>query len=195
MTVINANDYVAPDDDDGVHHDDVMKHAPCRPWQMLAPQEALHALEEGLLPQPLLNDLARIFDKCGEKNTQSLVPRLHACMCKCGLEADQGNYLVSKLVESGRMTDAQQVFDNLTNRNERSWNLLISGYIKCGKPQLAFSLYEKMQKDDTVHPKEHTFMALLKACAKSKDLEKAFKVHVELDRTGLLSTNVFVGSA
>ncbi|KAI5068599.1 hypothetical protein GOP47_0016944 [Adiantum capillus-veneris] len=72
--------------------------------------------------------------RCRTSKDQSSAQRLHACLRNIGLEehALLGNHLVLTLVEVGSMHDAQQVFDGLAHRNERSWNSLMVGYTKCG---------------------------------------------------------------
>ncbi|KAH7420504.1 hypothetical protein KP509_13G010300 [Ceratopteris richardii] len=73
--------------------------------------------------------------------------------------------------------------------------MLIKAYAKSGMSFHAFSVYKKMQEDSSFHPAESTYTALLKLCTKSKNLEVGLRIHGELDRRGLLSKNVFLGSA
>ncbi|KAH7277334.1 hypothetical protein KP509_39G045800 [Ceratopteris richardii] len=120
--------------------------------------------------------------------------RLHAHLWKKGLEKHKqlGNYLVALLVEVGHVDDAQKVFDELPYRSECSWNSLIKGYDRCGESQFALSLYEKMQKDG-VCPSGYTYVPLLKACIKMKDLRRGKDLHADLSRKGL-ETSPFVVS-
>ncbi|KAI5081458.1 hypothetical protein GOP47_0004641 [Adiantum capillus-veneris] len=171
-----------------------MKSPTCSTWQTLTLDQALLALEKAVQPHPSLDDFVHIFRKC-RKEGQSFGPRLHACVRRCRLEAEKGSQLVEKLIDCGSIDDAQEIFDGLGHRNEWSWNNLIKAYVKCGKPELAFVAYEKMQEEGSVHPLERTYTALLKACAKSKNLDEGSKLHAEIDRRGLLNTNVFLGSA
>eukprot|EP00250_Pteridium_aquilinum_P005543 c15617_g2_i1 orf=3-845(-) len=168
-------------------------------WEMLSIEEALACLEGGPLYEtlPSVSNLASILSKCRKDKNRSHVLRLHAYLRERGMEAHSslGNELVSALVDTGNIHDAQKVFDKLVYRNERSWNSLISGYGKGGEPQIALTLYQKWQEDNTVCPKMSTLVALIKACTKLKDLEKGSRLHAEIVRTGLLESDLFVGSS
>eukprot|EP00250_Pteridium_aquilinum_P009443 c18670_g2_i1 orf=1-465(-) len=52
--------------------------------------------------------------------------------------------------------------------------------------------HQRLQDDTRV---AIAFVASLKACAKQKDLQRGSRIHIDIDRKGLLQTNVFVGSA
>eukprot|EP00250_Pteridium_aquilinum_P021071 c25021_g19_i1 orf=3-683(-) len=118
-------------------------------------------------------------------------------MHKHGLQTHEllGNYLVLMLVEVGSIRDAQQVFSGLPCRNEWSWNSLINGCIKCGKPQHALNLYQRMCAEDSVIPSGHTFVAVLKACAKLRNLREGIKIHKEISKSAALKRNPFIGNA
>eukprot|EP00250_Pteridium_aquilinum_P006432 c16361_g3_i4 orf=678-1229(+) len=173
------------------------KSIPGAGWRILSLDEALASLEDGTQLHPSLDDFARFMLKCRTAKDRASAQRLHSCLRKIGLEehALLGNHLVVMLVEVGSMHDAQQVFDGLAHRNERSWNSLIIGYNKCGKPHLALAMYEKMLKDAFSHPNGHTFVAILKACGKLKDLEMGVETHDRVARMGFLDKDPFVGSS
>eukprot|EP00250_Pteridium_aquilinum_P024001 c28122_g1_i1 orf=183-722(+) len=157
-------------------------------------QQTLTSLEEGVLSQISIKDFAGILHNCAKEKDQACGLLLYAHLRAHGMEThiSLGNYLVSMLVEVGSIQDAQQVFERLAHRNKWSWNSLISGYIKCGQPHNAFTLFEKMQSDDSVQPNSHTFMALVKACGKYKNLSRGLEIHFEVARIGLLDS---IGSA
>ncbi|KAI5055365.1 hypothetical protein GOP47_0030510 [Adiantum capillus-veneris] len=169
-------------------------HKDC--WKMLTVEDALHSLEGGLLPYPTVEDLAHVLRRSKKEREAMYGLRLHGYLCNVGLEGHGllGNLLIQMLVEAGSMLDAQQVFDTLESRNEWSWTSLINGYVRYGKPENAFQLYEKMLSDSTIYPSGQTFMGLLKACLKLKDLERGQKLHVDIARRGLLEEDPFVGS-
>eukprot|EP00250_Pteridium_aquilinum_P003808 c14090_g2_i1 orf=1-516(-) len=151
-------------------------------------------LKQGL---PSLEEIAHTLQACRKKGDWEHAPYLHACMCNIGLEAHRlvGNNLVMMMAGVGRIRDAQQLFDRLLYRSERSWTSMITGYFECGKPQHAFALYTKLQIDAFVHPSGHTFVALLKACSKLHDIDRGIAVHEEVMRMGSAERDPFVGSA
>ncbi|KAI5055192.1 hypothetical protein GOP47_0030337 [Adiantum capillus-veneris] len=174
---------------------DSLGHVNNRSLKLLGLEEALHCAEEGT-SHPSIDELSCFLHLCRKSKDQSCGARLHAYLCKNNLDDHRllGNYLISTLVAVGLTHNAQQVFDKLPNRDEWSWYSLITGYIQCAKPHLAFGLYEKMQDECLVHPSGHMIVALLKACAKLKDLKRGLAIHAHIARTGVLERDLFVGS-
>eukprot|EP00250_Pteridium_aquilinum_P033305 c5425_g1_i1 orf=1-645(-) len=172
------------------------KAASSSAWSIPSIQKLLPLLEQGALLQPPLQDLACILQTCRKHRDRPLAIRLHAYMQKIGLEASTslGNYLVPMLVDVGCIRDAQQVFDRLLHINEWSWDSLISGYVNHGKPHHALLLYQKMPKDGSLQPLRPTFVSLLRACVKLKDLEAGLELHTDVAKRGLLKRDLFVGS-
>eukprot|EP00250_Pteridium_aquilinum_P031943 c44638_g1_i1 orf=224-709(+) len=147
----------------------------------------------GCTSHPSLEELACILQKC-RKEKDAL--RFHAYLRKCGLEAHLllGNYLVSLLVEVGKISSAEQVFSKLVYRSNLSWNNLITGYVKCKNPLRALTTYQNMQKDSSAQPNGYAYVALLTACTSLKDMENGLGIHAEVARKGLLEKDIFVGS-
>eukprot|EP00250_Pteridium_aquilinum_P006404 c16339_g1_i1 orf=310-1116(+) len=165
-------------------------------WKTLPLEQAIASLEEQMLPMPSVEDLACILQKCRKERKPTLALCFHAYLHKNGFEthASLGNHLVSLLVEVGSMCHAQQVFDSLERQDERSWNILITGYVKHGQSHLALSVYQKMEQDASLHPSGYSFAALLKACIILKDVERGCAIHAEIARKGLLERDAFIGS-
>ncbi|KAI5067654.1 hypothetical protein GOP47_0018182 [Adiantum capillus-veneris] len=106
-----------------------------------------------------------------------------------------GNYLIPMLVEVGLIHDAQVVFDKLPCRNEWSWNSLMYGYVKCGKPQHTLDLYHRMRIDSLIPPSAYTIVAALKACTHLMDLRGGIDLHSEASKWGFLAENSFISNA
>eukprot|EP00250_Pteridium_aquilinum_P031711 c44109_g1_i1 orf=454-996(+) len=169
----------------------------CRPnWKKLTLEGAVSSLEQGTLPTPTIDDFECILHLCRKKRNLNYALRLHACVRRNGLESHDllGNFLVAVLVEAGSLCHAQQVFDRLVFRSASSWNALIMGYIQYGKSKYALTLYQQMQEDVSVQPTERSFVALLKACTKLKDLDRGIALHAAIANLGLLENNIFVGA-
>lgn len=112
---------------------------------------------QGEASQLLIKDYAAILYKYGKEKNQEHASSLYAYMHEQGLDTHRslGSHLVSMLVDVGRICDAQQVFERLVHQNELAWNSLIIGYVKCGGPQHAITLYQKMQSIPMIHPSKH----------------------------------------
>eukprot|EP00250_Pteridium_aquilinum_P031296 c43376_g1_i1 orf=306-1277(+) len=128
---------------------------------------------------------ARILQKCRQSKDLALASPIYEHIHGSALETHKivGNQVVQVLAESGRLADAQRVFDHLASRNVLSWTALISGYIKAGRAYHAFSLYY-MMLEDNVEPSSYTFVALLSTCTKLKDMGKGKEFHGEAVQRG-----------
>lgn len=150
-----------------------------------------------MLSQPSVEYLASILQRC-RPCSRALTLRLHAYVAKCGLEgaASLGNELVVSLAHWGAMCDARRIFDRLFSRKEWSYSSLIFGYLKCERHKDALELYHQNGFDiDLAYPSAHTIVAVLKACAKLRNVSVGLAVHAMIDRLRLLEQNVFVGTA
>ncbi|KAH7301311.1 hypothetical protein KP509_23G019700 [Ceratopteris richardii] len=150
-----------------------------------------------MVPQHSIQLLEGIVEGCRKSKKHSHLLRVHGYLHKHGLEGHVllGNHLVTVLVEARKLDCARVTFDMLLYRKEYSWTSLITGYVKHGKPHYALCLYECMKTNADIQPIGHTFVALLKACAKVKCLQKGLEIHSDIDKLGLDKKDVFIGSA
>lgn len=158
--------------------------------------DALALLEEAVLSKHShsIESLVHILHRCRKERKPQYARRLLACIRKSGLEshASLGVYLVPMLAEAGIMCDAQRIFDMLCDKNEDVWNALIAGYARDGQLERALALYHTMQ-EKSMRSSSHTFVPVLSACAKLKDLAKGQEIYGEVARMGL-EGEVHVGS-
>jgi pentatricopeptide repeat protein len=93
----------------------------------------------------------------------------------------------------GSLEKARQVFDLLPIHDVVSWNLMISGYVEHEHGEEALRCLEQMQAKG-VAPDAVTFICSLKACGNTGAMEKAGEIHGEIERQGLLGTNLVIGN-
>ncbi|CAN4119740.1 unnamed protein product [Withania somnifera] len=86
------------------------------------------------------------------------------------------NAVIHFLVSCGFLEDAYKVFDDSSVRDLVSWNSLINGYVRSGRPSEALMVFEKM-KMDSVEPDEVTVIGMVGACAQLENLELGRKLH------------------
>lgn len=72
--------------------------------------------------------------------------------------------LVSMYARCGSMDDAQQVFDQMRERNVVAWTAMIAGLAQHGRCKEALEYFERM-KADGIKPDKVTFTSILSACA------------------------------
>eukprot|EP00250_Pteridium_aquilinum_P000096 c10113_g2_i1 orf=303-1217(+) len=147
--------------------------------------------------QSSVADFTGLLHKCmKERNAVVALRSYDAYMHQKELQSHPslGKHLVVVLADVGSMFYAQQVFDKLIHRDEHSWNTLITNYVKHGELRRALALYLQMQDNGSLHPRRSSFVALLKACAALKDLEKGCMLHADIARNRSLDNDVFIAS-
>lgn len=92
--------------------------------------------------------------------------QIHAMIIKTGydLETEASNALISLYAKCGSIGDAKKEFSKMSERNEISWNAMITGYSQHGFGTEALSLF-KMMKQQGVIPSHVTFLGVLSACS------------------------------
>jgi pentatricopeptide repeat protein len=104
------------------------------------------------------------------------------------------NALAAMYSKCGVLEKAEQVLEELPNRDVASWNTLISGYVQQGQNEKALSCYERIQ-NDCLSPDTVTFMCMLKACGSIRALAKGKQIHSEIVRIGLLNKETVLRNA
>lgn len=91
---------------------------------------------------------------------------IHAYIIKNGHNADNSaeNCLISMYFKCGHLQYARRVFHKMCNRDEVSWNALISGYGMHGNAKDALEMFEQMQQTG-LKPNHITFLCVLSACS------------------------------
>uniref|UniRef100_A0A2P2JDS2 DYW domain-containing protein n=1 Tax=Rhizophora mucronata TaxID=61149 RepID=A0A2P2JDS2_RHIMU len=81
------------------------------------------------------------------------------------------NALIDMYAKCGGIKDARLVFDRLQERNEVSWNAMISGYSTHGLSGNAINIFE-MMLDAEFKPNKLTFVGVLSACSNAGLLDR-----------------------
>ncbi|KAG1334099.1 pentatricopeptide repeat-containing protein [Cocos nucifera] len=104
--------------------------------------------------------------------------KTHALIVKTGLEFDSyvRNSLIGMYADICRVEISQLLFDEMPERDIISWNILIAGYVKCGKFGDAISVYWRMDQEG-VKPDEATLVSTLSACVSTGNLELGTRIH------------------
>ncbi|KAJ7547987.1 hypothetical protein O6H91_08G112500 [Diphasiastrum complanatum] len=121
--------------------------------------------------------------------------QLHSQIIKSGFESNVtvGNSLVDMYAKCGSIQHAQQVFNDMHERDVVSWTVMISGYAQQGLGKEALDLYEHMKQED-LQPNNVTYVVLLKACASIAALEQGKQVHSHIIKSGF-EKDLIVGNA
>ncbi|KAL0907758.1 hypothetical protein M5K25_022193 [Dendrobium thyrsiflorum] len=116
-----------------------------------------------LLQEPghVCNDIAHSYVvSCNSGDAQSL----HLLLIKkIPKDLFLSNSLVNLYAKTGSLECAQQVFDEMPERNNVSWTCLIAGYTQQALPEKAWRLFKLMFSTGLV-PTQFTFGSIIRAC-------------------------------
>ena len=134
---------------------------------------------------------------CRKTRNHVCTLHLYTYISRIGLDSHGSlrNFLIWMLSDVDSRYEAHQLFNQSVYGNTFSWNTLIRGYFRGKNLQLVIHLYRQMQRDSSWNPNNHTFVALLKASGKHKDLQLGMEIHSEVSLAGLLGKDHFVSSS
>jgi pentatricopeptide repeat protein len=110
--------------------------------------------------------MGSVLSACADLAALELGRQFHAYVVQSGFAMDivVGSALVDMYAKSGSMEDACQVFDKMPQRNEVSWNSIITGCAQHGRGNDAVLLFEQMLQAG-IKPNEISFVGVLSACS------------------------------
>ncbi|KAE7998811.1 hypothetical protein FH972_003319 [Carpinus fangiana] len=105
--------------------------------------------------------------------------KVHGFVVKTGLEFDTYvcNSLIDMYAELGKVENFQQLFDEMPERDTVSWNVMISGYVRCRRFEDAVNIFQRMRRESNEKPDEATVVSTLSACTALKNLELGKEIH------------------
>ncbi|KAI3754515.1 hypothetical protein L1987_54299 [Smallanthus sonchifolius] len=117
-----------------------------------------------IAPNP--TTITSILSACAQLGALSLGKRAHDLAKKENFESNVyvSTALIDMYAKCGSIKDARQVFDNITQKNEVTWNAMISGYGLHGLAHEALNIFNKMV-DLNVPVTGVTFVSVLYACS------------------------------
>ncbi|KAL3535805.1 hypothetical protein ACH5RR_004266 [Cinchona calisaya] len=87
----------------------------------------------------------------------------------------------------------RKVFDEMPQRDLVSWNVLISGFVRCNRYEDAVGVYKRMRKEGNLKPDEATVASTLSACTALKNLELGKEIHEYVSNE--LNLTVIIGNS
>ncbi|KAK2452164.1 pentatricopeptide repeat-containing protein, mitochondrial [Trifolium repens] len=105
--------------------------------------------------------------------------KVHAFVIKTGLEFDAYvcNSMMDMYADLGRLSCLKQLFDEMHDRDNVSWNIMISGCVRCRRFQEAVEVFQRMRMESTEKPNEATVVSTLTACAALRNVEVGKEIH------------------
>ncbi|KAK3229580.1 hypothetical protein Dsin_001461 [Dipteronia sinensis] len=105
--------------------------------------------------------------------------KVHGHVVKTGLEFDVYvcNSIMDMYAVLGRIDRVKKLFDKMLERDVVSWNVLISGNVKCRRFEDALNFFQRMKRESNFRPDEATVVSTLSACTALKSLELGEEIH------------------
>ncbi|GMN29462.1 hypothetical protein TIFTF001_046343 [Ficus carica] len=153
--------------------------------------EALELFQR-LLHYPCVNPDSYTFPSvlkaCGQMGRVGYGKMVHTRLGKTGVLSDVfvSSSLVTMYAKCNELKCANQLFDEIPERDVACWNAVISCYYQHGQPEKVLEVFEKM-KSAGVEPNSATHTIAISSCARLLDLERGKEIHKEAMKTGLLS--------
>ncbi|KAG9450889.1 hypothetical protein H6P81_010854 [Aristolochia fimbriata] len=96
---------------------------------------------------------------------------IHACTIKHGFEhqTSVATGLISMYTKLGGLEAAKFLFDQMSSKNQLSWNSILCGYVKNGFPELGLDALCEMQLQG-LRPDSVSIIGALSACGELKDM-------------------------
>ncbi|KAH7306855.1 hypothetical protein KP509_22G034400 [Ceratopteris richardii] len=148
----------------------------------------------GVIPNPIT--FVCVLKACTNTDDIANGQKVHAEIERRSLLDDDvflGSALVDMYAKYGLLTFAQHIFDKLPSHNVVSWNSLMQGYIQYDKYKEAVRCFIQMQAEG-ICLTDISFICVIKACGSIGCIQRLEEIHAEIDRRGLLQSNLLVGS-
>ncbi|PIA39288.1 hypothetical protein AQUCO_02600025v1 [Aquilegia coerulea] len=161
--------------------------------------------------------LGSLISACSRLGGSRNGDMLHTVAIKAGLEAFilVSTNLINMYCNSSRLADAKILFDEMPEKNEVTWNVMLNGYAKMGLVDLAKNLFDRIpvrdlvswstmidgyvrvdrldealgiyrkMVSDGVTPNEVTIVDLVSACGRLMAIDEGRQLHCMTIRTGL----------
>lgn len=121
--------------------------------------------ESGVNPDKIT--LVGVLSACASIGALDFGKWLDTYASERGLQNDiyVSTALIDMYAKCGSLDDALRVFEDMPQKNEVSWNAMISALAFHGRPQESLSLFKRMSKEGgAVRPNDISFIGVLSAC-------------------------------
>eukprot|EP01018_Ginkgo_biloba_P029684 Gb_04091 [translate_table: standard] len=163
-------------------------------------EDALRVFYEMCLSgtKPSQSTFVSVLRACASLESLRQGKEVHSVSIKSGFGSDvsTGNAIITMYAKCGSLEDAHTVFFEMPDRDEVSWNAIITANAQNGFPEEALKLYCHMcqLQLSIVKPNQFTFGSVLMSCANLGVLEHGKEVHAHIIKSGFES-DIYVGSA
>ncbi|KAL5744491.1 hypothetical protein ACOSP7_027353 [Xanthoceras sorbifolium] len=121
--------------------------------------------------------ISSLLHQCSKTKSFRRGFSLHAVVLKTGLQSDVFicNHVVNMYAKCGKVDQARQLFDEMSERNLVSWSAMISGYDQGGDHTLALELFSRIR----LVPNDYVFGSAISACAGLRSVVRGQQIHAQ----------------
>ncbi|KAM7267951.1 hypothetical protein ACFE04_010117 [Oxalis oulophora] len=136
-----------------------------------------------------------VLQACANTGCLDLGKQIHSHVTKISLDMDIyiSNSLMDVYSKCGFIENSMDLFTECTNKNNVTWNSIISGYVQSGDGEKSLDLFLDMLRDQ-LQPTDVTYSSVLRACASLAALESGIQIHSLTVKTNYDKTTT-VGNA
>ncbi|KAL7205559.1 hypothetical protein ACSBR2_018488 [Camellia fascicularis] len=129
-----------------------------------------------------------ILPACADTVIVAHGEQMHSLICKHGFEFDMfvATALVDMYAKCCNMSSAENVFDEMPERNLVSWNSMVVGFLQNKLYDKAVGLFKKIIRE-ALSPDQVTFSSALSACANMGIADNGKQVHGVVVKHGLIN--------
>ncbi|KAL5744186.1 hypothetical protein ACOSQ2_027302 [Xanthoceras sorbifolium] len=127
--------------------------------------------KEGIIPNQFM--LSSVLVSCSGLCFLEYGRQVHGLICKAGLDSDKciESALVDMYAKCGSVSEAEKVFENISNPDTVSWTAMVSGYAQHGLSENALQLFSRMEQLG-IKANAVTLLCVLFACSHGGLVEK-----------------------
>ncbi|CAI9288531.1 unnamed protein product [Lactuca saligna] len=119
-----------------------------------------------------------VLQACEESPYLVFGKELHAFLLKSNLYLDMfvANALVVLYTKSGKMKEAERIFNAMDKKDSITWNLMLSGYVQNGLYNEAMATFHKMQVESR-KPDRYSIISMISTVGHLGNLLNGLEVH------------------
>ncbi|KAF5191018.1 Pentatricopeptide repeat [Thalictrum thalictroides] len=132
-----------------------------------------------------------VLSACAHLGALDLGKWIDQYIKKSGMELNLflGNALADMFAKCGCLAEAQQVFDEMQERDVITWTIIISGLATHGRAKESFDHFYDMLECG-IKPNEITFMGILSACTHAGLVDEGLKFFNQIDKVYGISPTI-----
>ncbi|XP_059066130.1 putative pentatricopeptide repeat-containing protein At1g68930 [Cryptomeria japonica] len=137
--------------------------------------------------KPVSTSFASILSACAKMGELERGMEIHHSIVKSGLLFNVvESALVDMYAKCKSIYDASEVFDEMQQRDDVSWNAMIAGYAQIGFVEKALETSKQIQSAG-VKPDSSTFVIIIQICATMGALEHGINIHQRIVKSNFFS--------